>query len=296
MGESRAEYVARKMSEERRARETAAQFAQFTDTARRHANAEILVALDQEPWGIRRLHRLVPELPSIDAATDPMELERAAFELGVAARGLGVNVFLSPVLDRLEGENAWLQGRTLALSPEDIGGLAAAFVSGIQRAGVAAVAKHFPGFPTVTADPALEVAEVPAGRWPASALEPFRACVDAGVQAVMVGPAPVRDVDPVEPASTSPAAVALLREALGFEGVIVSDDLDAPATLNGRNAPATAVAAIHAGVDLLLVPEGEHLGEIVDALVAAAERDSSFAARLGAAAGRVRALADDLKQ
>ncbi|MFD8338529.1 glycoside hydrolase family 3 N-terminal domain-containing protein [Streptomyces solisilvae] len=291
MGESRTEYTARVMAEERQTTETSQQFIDFTARLRAIAGASVLVAVDQEPWGIKRLHRLVPGLPVFGPDTDPAEVERAAHELGRAALRLGVNTFLSPVCDRLIGDNPWLRGRTLDLPGARIGELAAAFVTGVQRAGVTAVTKHFPGFPEVTADPALEVAHVPEGRWTESALIPFAACVQAGTQAVMMGPAPVAGLDGDEPALTSPTAVTLLRD-LGFDGLIVSDDLDAPATLRGRSAPQTAVAAIRAGVHLLLAAEDGHLGDVTAALIKTAEGDTAFARTLHSAAERVRSLAE----
>ncbi|MEU7365884.1 glycoside hydrolase family 3 N-terminal domain-containing protein [Streptomyces hygroscopicus] len=290
IGESRAEYVARAMTEERQTTETPQQFTDFTTRLRAIAGASVLVAVDQEPWGTKRLHRLVPGLPDFGPDTDPADVERSAHELGRAALRLGVNTFLSPVCDRLTGDNPWLRGRTLDLPPARIGELAAAFVTGVQRAGVTAVTKHFPGFPEVTADPALDVAHVPEGCWTESDLIPFAACVRAGTRAVMMGPAPVAGLDGDEAALASPATVALLRD-LGFDGLIVSDDLDAPATLRGRTAPRTAVAAIRAGVHLLLAPEDGHLGDVAAALIETAEGDTAFAHTLHGAAERVRALA-----
>ncbi|MFE9168995.1 glycoside hydrolase family 3 N-terminal domain-containing protein [Streptomyces kebangsaanensis] len=291
MGESRAEYVARAMTEKRQATETPQQFVDFTARLRALAGTGVLVAVDQEPWGIKRLHRLVPGLPDFGPDTDPAEVERAAHELGLAALRLGVNTFLSPVCDRLTGDNPWLRGRTLDLPPARVGALAAAFVTGVQRAGVTAVTKHFPGFPEVTADPALDVAHVPEGRWTESALIPFDACVRAGTRAVMMGPAPLAGLDGDEAALTSSTVVGLLRDR-GFDGLIVSDDLDAPATLRGRTVPQTAVAAIRAGVHLLLAPEDGHLGDVAEALIETAEGDTAFAHTLHGAAERVRALAD----
>lgn len=109
-----------------------------------------------------------------------------------------------------------------------------------------AVPKHVPGFPAVTADPAEAPSEVPVGQWSPEQLVPFRAVLAAGAAAAMLGPAPVAQLDP-QPASTSRAVVQLLREDLGFTGLVVSDDLDAPATTMGRSVPDTALAAVDAG-------------------------------------------------
>jgi len=292
MGESRDEYTSRSMSSARRSKESSHTFMEVTGALRAKANGPILIAVDQEPWGIQRLHALVPAFPS-GAALLKMtndEIISAAGDLAKAARKLGVNAFLSPVLDRLCGENAWLEGRTLDADHAEIARIASCFVIGIQQAGVLAIAKHFPGFPRLDADPALHDTRVHAADWDVESLLPFQEVIDAGAAAVMIGPAIVTAVDPAEPASTSVVTVRKLREDLGFAGVVVSDDLDAPATLRGRSVESTGLASLMAGADLLLVAGGPDVGDIAEALVAAAASDPSVALRLSTAARRVRSM------
>ena len=157
IGETRAEYVARAMTPERRRAETGADITAFVDAVRDEAGAPILCAVDQEPWGIARLHGLVPAFPDRDTlhALPDDEIAEAAASVAAAARGLGVNAFLAPVLDVLSGVNPWLAGRTLPFGYEEVGRIGAAFVTGSRSAGVLAVAKHFPGHPELALDPAL---------------------------------------------------------------------------------------------------------------------------------------------
>ena len=221
------------------------------------------------------------------------EIGENARAVAAAARELGVSMFLSPVLDVLDGENPWLAGRTLASPSHDaILGAVGAYVEGTQRAGVAAVAKHFPGFPRLDADPAL-VADVAVrrGDWTASSLLPFEAVVRQGVAGVMLGPAVVEDLDAAEPASTSHHTVDCLRRQVQFGGLVVSDDLDAPATLKGRSLAETMTDSLRAGADLLLVGGGEHLLEIVEGIHQSARVDRAFAERVHDAARRVQATA-----
>ncbi len=293
IGETRAEYIARKMAPERVEFETAEQLKAFTDAARRETDQPLLVAVDQEPWGIQRLHNLVRHPSTRRDGRKPGPIESAA-QVATTAKEFGINVFLSPVLDRLTGSNPWLEGRTLDLRQQLIGELAADFVENIQINGVAAVAKHFPGFPEVTADPAEELAVTPRGTWTHAAIIPFKACVDAGVYCVMTGPAPVEDIDPDQPASTSEKVVRLLREEARFDGLIISDDLDAPATLQGRSLNQTAIDAIDAGVNMLLVGGGNHLEQLVESLCSRAAGDPEFAAKLHSSASRVRELANQV--
>lgn len=290
IGETRAEYVARRMSAERLVGETAdgfrASIAQLKAVA-----PELIVAVDQELGGIQRLQGLVPPLPSLDEAHalgDAALAERCR-ATAAAARALGVSMFLAPIADVIDGQNAWLHGRTMGSYPQAVARLVAAFVKGVQSAGVTAVTKHFPGFNDLDGDPALiEVClHTPRDRLLHNAL-PFTAAIDAGTRAIMTGPAPVAALDRQNAASTSPAVMAMLRGDFGFKGLIVSDDLDAPATMRGRSLLETAIASIGAGADLLLVGGGSHLDALCDGIADAAHSGSLAPERLAEAAARVR--------
>ncbi|MGC0366920.1 beta-N-acetylhexosaminidase [Rhodococcus sp. 27YEA15] len=294
VGESREEYVSRKMTPARRDSETSQSLRELTSALASATDESVLVAVDQEPWGIQRLHTLVPQFPPADELTQmtDADIESASHAVALAAAGLGVNAFLSPVLDRLVGGNPWLVGRTLDLPHAEIARIGAAFVRGIQAAGIVAIAKHFPGFPLLDQDPASNDTSVSAKDWSADALVPFGAVVDAGVSAVMVGPAIIEAVDPNEPATTSAVTVRSLRNDLRFGGVVVSDDLDAPATTRGRSLEETALVSLLAGADLLLIPGGDEVAVVARSLAAAAAGDQQIAERLTEAANRVRGLAN----
>ncbi|WP_244119343.1 glycoside hydrolase family 3 N-terminal domain-containing protein [Burkholderia gladioli] len=297
LGERREEYLGRRMSAERQANESAGQFRRLTETARRRAGRATIVAVDQEPGGIQRLHRLVPALPDAGEARvlSSAEIERRAAATARAARELGVNLFLAPIVDLVTGANPWLEGRHAGSDPARVAHLACSFVRGVQAAGVAATAKHFPGHPVTELDPALHEAVVPASL---AALQPgigvFREMIAAGVKAVMAGPALVPAIDDVEPSSTSRETLAYLRGPLAFDGLVISDDLDAPGILRGRSVAAAAVASLAAGADLLLVSSEAGLATITASIVAAVERGALPRERLADAARRVRAFASEL--
>ncbi len=289
LAESRLEYLNREMTHARRTRESVSTFSAFTSELRKLSRDSLVLAVDQEPWGIRRLHDLVPNYE------DPSNLE--AFEESVChvastASSLGIDLFLSPVLDKLRGENPWLESRSLNREIEDITTLGAAYIRLTQKNGVLTAAKHFPGFPELTTDPALEDTSVRSGDWDLELLIPFKAAIESGARIIMLGPAVVADVDGFQPASTSARTVAVLRNKLHFRGVIMSDILDSPATSRGRSIPATAIDAIGAGVNLLLVPGGDQLAEIVDAISKTARADSAFRSLLFHSARKVKGLAD----
>ena len=291
LGETRDEYVARAMSPARKAAESAAVIQGVADDARALAG-DILVAVDQEIDGICRLHDLVPTLGSpVGGAAD---VEAQAAEIARAAKGMGVNCFLGPILDVLSGDNPWLAGRTWSTDPAEIAAVSSGFIRGVQSMGVAATAKHFPGHHNIPLDPAIEPAAVVDER--AASFEPgflpFAEAVRHGVEIIMVGPAPVTAFDPARAASISPTVIDLLKTRFGFGGVVLSDDLDSQATLRGRTVEAVAVDALNAGSDFLLLADtGDQIQRVAAAVEAAVHDGVVSAARLEAAATKVRALA-----
>ncbi len=295
LGESRAEYVARRMSPERRAEETAETFLTVTDSARARAG-HILACVDQELGGICRLHDLVPTFPPTEdiARLTAVEVEALAHQTGVAAAGLGINVFLAPVVDVLVGANDWLRGRTWSSDPRQIGTLSAAYVGGVQRAEVAATVKHFPGFGTVTGDPAVDAHAI--NPLPLSQIEAaypaFQAPIAAGAELVMVGPAIVTALDPEKPALRSGKVVSLLRDRFAFRGVVMADDLDGKATLRGASVAQVALEALNAGCDFLLLADiGGQLDDVAQAIVDGANAGRISADALARSAQKVRNLA-----
>ena len=295
VGETREEYVVRRMSDERVARETVEQFTSLAKAADRAAGGRVVIALDQELGGIQRLHDLVPPLPTAnEARTMPeAELEASARSLGEAMHGLGVGLTLAPTLDIVPGANPWLKGRHLGTDPDVNARVGAAFVRGLKAAGVAATAKHFPGCGPIEVDPHTTEASVgySLAELQDTHLPPFRAAIDAGVQAVMLGPVIVEALDRELPASLSSAVVALLRHDLGFTGVIITDDLDSRSNARGRPETESAVLALLAGADLLLVGLVPAARGVADAIVAAVTDGRLERSRVSEAAARVRALA-----
>jgi beta-N-acetylhexosaminidase len=291
LGETREEYLARAMTTERQAAETAEHFHAITQRATELAGAPVLIAVDQELGGIQRLHRLVPALPT-PSQLDGLradEIEQRAFETAKVARSLGVNVFLAPIVDVVTGPNPWLECRTLGPDAAEVTRISRAFIAGVQRAGVIATAKHFPGHHCTESDPAIAEAHVPGSLDVLQeGIDVFKSLIAANVQAIMPGPAVVPAIDRNQSASTSPAVISMLRDALGFSGLIISDDLDAVSISRGNSVAATAVAALLAGAHLLLLSSEAGLDEVVRTIVAAVEKGDLHADVLLAAAQKVR--------
>ena len=218
-------------------------------------------------------------------------IERICQEIAIAARGMGVSMFLSPIVDVVSGQNVWLKNCSLGKDPVQVARIAAACTRGFEGGGILATAKHFPGHHDIDADPALTIAEVSGS---GSDYKPgfisFSAVIEAGVGAVMLGPAFAPGIDPIEPSSTSKATVELLRNEFKFKGLIVSDDLDAPATMRGRSLVETAISSLNAGADLMLIAAGDHLDALCKAIASAVANKTLAEERLSDAANHVRSL------
>jgi beta-N-acetylhexosaminidase len=182
-----------------------------------------------------------------------------------------VNLDLAPVLDTPSSPASFLWRRAFGSEPARNAAFGRAFVDGLQASRVAATAKHFPGLGTAgrttdTADVRISTSKRELDR----RLLPFRAAVQHGVKVVMVSSAsyPAYDRTLAPAALSRPIVTTLLRGELGFEGVVVSDAMEAP-SLAGR--VDTARRAIAAGVDLLLYTGEASSRQGFAALVAAAE-------------------------
>lgn len=295
LGETRQEYVAREMSQERKRVETTQTLLSVTEEARALAG-KILVAVDQEVGGICRLHNLVPAFPPADELRnmDLGEGERLSREIATGAKEMGINCFLAPVLDIVTGENPWLAGRTWSKDSGKIAALSSVYIKTLQENGIAATAKHFPGYSTIALDPAIEEGAI--NSEPLESFEqsfiPFINAIQNGVEIVMTGPAIVSAFDSENAASVSAPVISILRNQLNFSGLVMSDDLDAKGILRGRPIAEIAVEALHAGCDLLLIGDSDdQVSQLATTIVAAVETGTLAESRLDEAAAKVRLLA-----
>jgi beta-N-acetylhexosaminidase len=258
--------------------------------ALRRADPSALVCVDQEGGEIRNLPWAPPERSAAEqaAAGTVREDSRAA---GEALRAAGIDVALAPVADVPSVTGAALAGRSFSPDPAAAAAAVAESVRGWRAARVAPTAKHFPGLggATVNTDDGPATIERSAAELQAD-LEPFRAAIAAGVPLVMAGHALYPALDSERIASQSPAAMALLRERLGFRGVIVTDSLEAAAVQAVSDVQEAAVRSVGAGVDLILTTGRGSYIHVRRALMAAARADPAFRARVRESAARVEAL------
>ncbi len=267
----------------------------------------VLVASDEEGGSVTRLDAATgspwPAHATLGALGDVVATERVARALGAAARARGVDLVLGPVADvGSQPDNPVIGERSFGADAMQVGRHTAAFVRGLQDAGVAACAKHFPGHGATRTDShlALPVIDVDEATWRARDLPPFAAAVDAGARCVMTAHVVVSCLDE-QPATLSAAVLGRLRSELGFGGVVLTDALDMRAISDGVGRAGGAVRALAAGADLLCVGNPAYpdpydaegaLAEVVGAVVAAARSGDLDVARLEEAAARVAALGE----
>jgi beta-N-acetylhexosaminidase len=266
-------------------------------TSLRADTAEPVIAIDEEGGDVTRIsHQTGSEYPGNAALgfVDDVALTRAVYAaLGADLAALGVNLNLAPAVDvNSEAHNPVIGTRSFGSDPALVARHAAAAVTGLQSAGVAACAKHFPGHGSTRADSHLELATVDASldELAARDLPPFEAAIAAGVRAIMPSHLRVPELTGELPASLSRQAHDLLRDELGFTGVIVSDGLEMQAVRDRYGIPEAAVQAMIAGTDLLCLGRDQDqliLLAVKTALIEAVRSGRLLGERLEEAAGRV---------
>ncbi|MYV38764.1 glycoside hydrolase family 3 protein [Streptomyces sp. SID1328] len=264
---------------------------------------DVLVAIDEEGGDVTRLEaRTGSSFPGNHAlgAVDDVELTHAvARELGRRLAACGVHLNWAPSADvNSNPDNPVIGVRSFGADTGLVARHTAAYVTGLQSAGVAACTKHFPGHGDTAVDShhALPRIDVAADVLQARELAPFRAALAAGTRAVMSAHILVPALDPDRPATLSrPVLTDLLRGELGYQGLIVTDGMEMRAVSGTYGIEHGSVLAVAAGADAICVGGGladdETVRRLRDALVAAVRSGELPEERLADAARRVRELA-----
>jgi beta-N-acetylhexosaminidase len=205
--------------------------------------------------GATRFPRAMP----LGAAGDPALAREVGKATAIEARALGIHVNFAPVADVNDNpRNPVINTRAFGEDPARVGAMVAAYVEGLQAGGAVAALKHFPGHGNTDVDTHLGLARVAGDRARLDAVElvPFRAGLRAGAAAVMVGHLEVPALDPAPGPATfsAPIVGGLLRQELGFEGLVYPDSLLMNAVARMGTPGEVAVRTIQAGVDLVLDP------------------------------------------
>jgi beta-N-acetylhexosaminidase len=261
------------------------------------AGARFLVAANQEGGAVQQLTGtgFVP-MPSalVQGTWSAGELRAQAATWGSDLHAAGVNLDLAPVMDVVPAATAAQNApigaldREFGASPAGNGAHGAAFIEGMARSGVAAVAKHFPGLGLVTGNTDFTSNVVDRQTTADNPdLGSFRAAIGADVPFVMVALATYTRIDPARLAVFSPAVMRLLRSGLGFGGVIVSDDLGDAAAVASVPAGTRAISFLSAGGDLITSQSIAPAQDMAAAVLARASADAAFRAVVDGAARRV---------
>jgi beta-N-acetylhexosaminidase len=268
---------------------------------RQRSPVPLLMATDQEGGAVARVREPGTYFPGAMALGATRSRDRAREAARITARelrALGIHMNYAPVLDvNVNPANPVIGNRSFSETPDLVGSLGTAQVRGLQERDVSATAKHFPGHGDTDTDSHFGLAEIKHDRPTLDRIDlpPFRAAIAAGVDAIMTGHLVVPALDPGDPAAGVPAPPAsfsrpiltgLLREELGFDGVIVTDSLDMGGVAvrpTGCPAPTDIrrcipVAAIKAGADVLLNPPDVQIA--YDAMLAAVRSGEISEARL----------------
>jgi beta-N-acetylhexosaminidase len=260
----------------------------------------LLVAVDQEGGRVARLKEPWTVWPAARAVgrTGSAETARAMGRaLAEELRACGIRYDFAPCVDvDTNPRNPVIGDRSFGDDPDLVARLGVAMIEGLQQNGVAASAKHFPGHGDTDVDSHLDLPCVDHSRSRLDEVElrPFRFAIAAGVASVMTSHVLVREIDAARPATLSPALIAgLLREELGYTGVVVTDDLEMQALAKHWRPAQIALLAAQAGCDLFELCKGHDAQvEAIEALVRACESGEVPFKEQEAAEGRVRALKD----
>ena len=284
--------------------ESPEQLRALTD-AIREANPLALIAIDEEGGDVTRLYgRTGSPYPgnALLGRIDDVDLTgTVATDVGWALRRAGINLDFAPDIDiNSNSENPVIGTRSFGATAALVARHTTAWVEGLQQTGVAASVKHFPGHGDTATDShlALPVVDLGLQQLHIRELVPFAAAIAAGTKTVMTSHILLPQLDADNPATLSAAILrGLLRDDLGFEGVIVSDALDMRGASGTTGIPIAAVRALAAGADLLCIGTDntdQQMTDIASAIDAAIAAGTLTAERVADAVERNRALARDL--
>ena len=255
----------------------------------------LFIGIDQEGGWVIRLREGATVLPGNMAlgATGSTELaERAGEITAVELAAVGVNLNFAPVMDVNNNlDNPVIDRRSFGESPELVSRLGVAYIHGLQGNGVLGTAKHFPGHGDTTVDSHFDLPTVnhDVDRIRALELQPFRAAIDADVAAIMTAHIVYPAFDTDRPATLSPTILTnLLRKELGFDGLLITDDMEMKAIDDRYLSGEAAVMAVEAGADIVMVlwtPPKQI--EVFDALLSAVKSGRISQARLDQSVERI---------
>jgi len=258
----------------------------------------LLMAIDQEGGRVSRLpsdFTIFPPAATVAKSGSTELAYQAAAVTAKELRSVGINMNMAPVLDiHTNPANPIIGNRAFGTEPDQACRMGAATIAGLHDHGVLACGKHFPGHGDTHTDSHVELPTVHAtrARLEEIELQPFRYAIDHGLQAMMTAHVHYPALDPTYPATLSSTILSeLLRQELGFSGVIVSDDLEMRAILDHATVGDAAIRSLQAGADMLLICKSRVLAtDTVEALRQAATSQKLDLTRIEASVVRIQAV------
>ena len=241
------------------------------------------VSVDQEGGRVARLKApftVWPPMMALGRSADGELARRFARALAAELKAVGISLDYTPVLDILTNpKNPVIGDRALGERAEDVSRLGRIIIQTLQGEGIAACGKHFPGLGDANLDPHLElpVVDHPPDRLEAVEFAPFRAAIEADVAAIMTAHILIPSLDEERQATLSPRIIdGLLKNKLGYTGLVVTDDLEMGAVKGRYGLPDATVGAIAAGCDVVLLcgTSQEPQAAALEAVIHAVEDDT----------------------
>jgi len=228
------------------------------DYARACGQTPLFIAIDQEGGTVARLREPnFREFPAIPTLTTPSDAKTFALDMAGELSALGINMNMAPVLDIAPIDiQSIMARRSFGHDPAHVASMGKAMIKKFQECGVMAVAKHFPGIGRTTLDSHLDMPEFDATLDDLAAFDliPFEAAVAADVAGMMISHIYYKQIDPVWPASLSQAIASdLLRRQIGFDGVVMTDDLDMGAIVNHYDIRTAIGQILASDIDIALI-------------------------------------------
>lgn len=283
------------------------QTARLVDQLQQAAGAiPLLIGVDQEGGVVNRLQSgtVMPGNMALGATRSTEASRRVGQAIGAELRALGINVNFAPVVDvNVNPDNPVIGVRSFGSDPQLVSEMGVAYIQGLHDAGVAASAKHFPGHGDTAVDSHLGLPSVPhdRARLDAVELKPFQAAIDAGVDLLMTAHVTFPAIDssmvnsrldntPIYvPATLSaPVLTGLIRDELGFKGVVVTDCLQMKAITDHFGPEDAVIRAVQAGTDIILMPSD--LSRAYQAVLAAVKNGVIPEAAVDQSVNRILAL------
>ncbi len=272
------------------------QIASLCADAQAHADAcgqpPLLIAIDQEGGQVARLGPPFTQFPGNPVMESISDADTFADVCARELSGVGINMNMAPVLDVCpEAGESIMSGRSFGSDPARVSEMGEHVIRGLQKSGIMAVAKHFPGIGRTTLDSHLDLPTLAAEKEILSAadIKPFLAAVSCGVAGVMLSHIRYSAIDAEWPASLSPNITRLwLREELGYNGVVMTDDLDMGAVIKHFDIRTVVRQVMAADVDIALIcHRSQRMEEALDEMLRAFTESPEAAAEARRSAERI---------